>query len=339
MKRRMFVRNLTAMGALSVLSSGNLFSRRPYDETMLEGEGFQFKYRTVSVSHIPEMETFMNGLKDSGKLSNNPTYRKYLGGMKFHVPPSFPEAKFIIVVAIPQNITRLNFQLHGEVRPVPVAPGYVDNGISMKTIQDVVRTKIIGDPDARLERARIPQKMAAVRSGLAKYGKNNISFVEGMGSYHQLLTFYSDYPFKNDCWGRLKMLPECKGCFICMKECRSKVIRKDNFVIDVGRCVTLYNELTDPMPEWMPAESHNSLIGCLACQYPCPVNIPYNNHVATLPDITEDETRMVLSGKEDKKLWDSVRRKLNPVGGSNNLSYLSKNLNLVIHNTTKYLST
>ena len=39
----------------------------------------------------------------------------------------------------------------------------------------------------------LPQKRLAVRSGLAEYGRNNICFVDGMGSVITLFVFISDF--------------------------------------------------------------------------------------------------------------------------------------------------
>ena len=41
-------------------------------------------------------------------------------------------------------------------------------------------------------------KLAAVRSGLAQYGRNNICYVEGMGSFFSFHAYLTDRVFEED---------------------------------------------------------------------------------------------------------------------------------------------
>ena len=84
-----------------------------------------------------------------------------------------------------------------------------------------------------------------------------------------MLAFYSEQKLP-DHWQVLKMLRLCKGCSICTRECPTGAIHKSSFVINPEKCITLYNELSAPLPDWIPAKAHNALIGCLKCQKTCP---------------------------------------------------------------------
>jgi epoxyqueuosine reductase len=76
--------------------------------------------------------------------------------------------------------------------------------------------------------------------------------------------------------------------------------------------------------------AHNTLIGCLRCQKRCPANKDVTDDVEMLAEINEAETRMILLNKPEKKLFESVKRKLKRVDGADDLAYLSRNLNLVL---------
>lgn len=115
-----------------------------------------------------------------------------------------------------------------------------------------------------------------------------------------------------------------------MKGCPTKCLTEENFVIDVGKCITLYNELPDPLLKWINPKAHNALMGCLSCQYDCPENKAYLNNTDTLEDITEEETKMLLTGGTDKKLQESVKSKLKRIGGSSDLAYIGRNLKVLL---------
>lgn len=49
------------------------------------------------------------------------------------------------------------------------------------------------------ERAdNLPLKRLGVQSGLSKYGRNNITYIEGMGSQFSLVAYFSDMPYEHD---------------------------------------------------------------------------------------------------------------------------------------------
>ena len=176
-------------------------------------------------------------------------------------------------------------------------------------------------------------KQLAVRSGLAAYGRNNITYIDGFGSFHQLQAFYTDQPLEVH-WGKLQMYRLCKGCRICLDDCPTGAIRSSDFVIDPARCITLFNEYPDPLPAWIPASAHNALVGCLRCQLTCP-----GNEVAGRPDLGPG--RRVGSGnngaagrqagREDQAgaAGETFRR----IDGGDDLSFIARNLRLVLDAT------
>ncbi|MEE9378294.1 MAG: hypothetical protein V3V33_09695 [Candidatus Lokiarchaeia archaeon] len=70
----------------------------------------------------------------------------------------------------------------------------------LKVINEMIEflTEILKPGEYNVAYARLPQKTLAVRSGLAEYGRNNITYIPGMGSFHRLTTLYSDFPTEED---------------------------------------------------------------------------------------------------------------------------------------------
>jgi len=61
---------------------------------------FKYRYKTVSVDHLNEMQEDIDKLRREGKLSDNETYRSYIDSKKFEIPDTLPNAKSIIIIAI-----------------------------------------------------------------------------------------------------------------------------------------------------------------------------------------------------------------------------------------------
>jgi epoxyqueuosine reductase len=190
---------------------------------------------------------------------------------------------------------------------------------------------VLRNDTAKLERATLPLKLLAARTGLAEYGRNNITFVRGMGSFHRLVAYFTDQPSARGTWHSVRPMHLCRGCSICTINCPTRAIRPDRFVINAGRCVTLYNELPEPIPPWIPATAHNALVGCTRCQWTCPGNAQAMNRVEKLAELTEAETAMLLSGTNDDALRASVVSKIARNGLAGDIAHLARNLRLVIH--------
>ena len=164
---------------------------------------------------------------------------------------------------------------------------------------------------ARVVRARgIPQKRLAVRSGLGRYGRNCICFVDGMGTYLALFSFYTDAVFPDDSWQDVSMLDACRHCKICVGLCPTKALSKNRIMLDAGKCVTLYNEVEGVFPKWIPGKAHNALQGCMKCQTKCPVNMKVADSTGVLEALTEEEVQKIVAEKSDPVLLESLSRKL-----------------------------
>jgi epoxyqueuosine reductase len=154
-------------------------------------------------------------------------------------------------------------------------------------------------------------KLLAVCSGMATYGKNNIAYVEGLGSFVRLKAFLSDMPADRSDGFKPQVMKECDRCKACLNECPTKAIVPDRFLIHAERCITFLNEGNEEFPEWVDPAWHNSLIGCMKCQLVCPVNKLLIKWVEEGEDFNETETELILNGAPLDRIPPATAHKLN----------------------------
>jgi len=297
--------------------------------------GLDFQYRSISIGRLGEMREWFDKLDKGGKLSQQPIYRKYIGSFDFTPPKDLPGAKSIIIMSLPDWISSVTFHHRGKSRDLLIPCGYVDFGLAQETIDKWVSTEILKDPAAQFVSARKrPLKTLAASSGLAAYGKNNISYVEGYGSCHALCAYFTDKSLP-DQWGPLHMLRQCKGCRICTAACPTKAIRAEEFVIDAGKCLSLYYEREEPLPSWIDASAYHTLAGCLDCQYTCPANRDEIKKIRKIGDISEQETELLLTGGTDAALRASIAKKLASFSVVSDFEFFLRNFRLAWANAVK----
>jgi epoxyqueuosine reductase len=271
-----------------------------------------YKYRTLPVTRFPALQTEFDRVRQSGTISRAKTFVDQLAPLSFKIPADFPGAKSVVVVAAFVKPMYANFRLDGNSYRILVPPQYYRDDMNAAALKGVVQKDIVKTAGSRVVDVseRIPLKLLAARAGLGYYGRNNLIFVEGMGSYNLLYAYLTDYQFPEDGWTQLEVLDRCRRCDHCDRICPTGCIVRSNFVIDIDRCLTLYNEHPGAFPNWVPANAHHALMGCLKCQSPCPVNGGIADLYGTLEDISEEETRKILNGAPDDPLLNVLQRKL-----------------------------
>ncbi len=306
------------------------------------GTGFapnplDFQYRTVAIEHLGEMKRAIEKLNGERRVSQQKTVQSYLKDLEYQAPKEMPNARSLIVVSTPWLLHSVGVRWK-QTEHILLIPGgyfYYEDQAFREPLRTQVAQRAVGDPGAKLAFANPPLKTLAVRSGLAQYGRNNITYVDGYGSFHVLWTFYSEAVLP-DQWTRpYRMMRICEGCAVCLQECPTKAIRESDFVIDGGRCITTYNEMKEPLPEWIDAKAHNALIGCLKCQYDCPANRGLNQRYEHVADLSEAETAMLVNEQHDAKLEASISEKFKGLGDwfSKDMKYLSRNVRLALANS------
>ncbi|MCL2573733.1 MAG: hypothetical protein FWE34_04175 [Defluviitaleaceae bacterium] len=225
------------------------------------------KLAVVSIENIREMQKDMEKYRSENDATLS-AYEKSIYDEVFQFDKLLPNAQSIIIVAIPRPAyANVTFDHNGKQYK-----GF--SGVAAKAektasyITDFVRSKgyeINREP-------RLPQKRIAVQSGLAQYGRNNIAYVDGMGSALALMAFSADMPCENTEWREVVVSSVCKNCEICQTLCPTNAIKRDKFHIDSNICLTRMNRSHDDFPDWLPPGAHHSMYYCLMCQMHCPMN-------------------------------------------------------------------
>ena len=298
---------------------------------------FVYKYKTISVDHIEELQEEIDKLRFAGKLSDNEIYRGYIDTRRFEIPENLPNAKSIIVIAIFTKLALINFYLKGKEHEIMIPPNYYDDGLTNDILENLILKKIIKEPGYKIELTRnLHLKLLAVRSGLGKYGRNNICYVDKMGSMLNLYACYTDFQFEEDNWTEMKMMDHCRNCKICINNCPTNAIpsiSNESFVINAGKCISVYNEIDGKIPDWISAKAHNALMGCMRCQLPCPGNREVIKLTDRFEDITETETEMILEGITEEEFLNSLSNKLKmfyPSDANRFFPRLKRNLEVLI---------
>ena len=142
--------------------------------------------RIVAIQHLGELQEEIEGHYRQG-LFDKQFYQESLTSFVLSPPDSLPEARSLIVVAVPRPQFQVVFTWRGKPVPVLVPSYYLCWREAEKQLENSL-ARILSPSGHRVIRAALPQKLLAVCSGLGQYGRNNICYVPGMGSFHRLWT-------------------------------------------------------------------------------------------------------------------------------------------------------
>jgi epoxyqueuosine reductase len=294
-----------------------------------------FKSISVSTEHLPELRRNFEKLlveKTLKKEFYDEIVSRYGLHWHFELPVSFRTARSIIMTAVPQPKTSLQFELYGEKHLAIVPPTYIHD--TDKVALDML-SPLLAKDGYKIQTALLPSKLIAVRSGLAKYGRNNIAYIDGWGSYFRLRAFFSDIPCSQDNWQEPAAMELCSKCTACINKCPTRAISADRFLVDAGQCLTFFNEGLEEFPAWIHPKWHNCLIGCMVCQDVCPANKDHTAWVMPGGDFSEEETVMILDGVPEASLPADTAQKLQKVNMLESYDLLQRNLGALIDKTRK----
>lgn len=285
-----------------------------------------FRSAIVSSDHAEELRLSIDRMLQSGLIADA-VYRLYPDIFNAMLKPDAEWARSIIAVAAPQPMLDAVFTVDGKKHSTIIPPTYdqtVDERVAALIGEELV------SHGYRISPATLPKKLLAARSGLARYGKNNITYVEDMGSFHRLMAFYTDLPTVRDAWQEPQVLGECDGCNACTKKCPTGAIDPDRFFLHAEKCLTFHNESSQAYPEWIDESWHHCLIGCIRCQQYCPVNNDVRSWIEPFAEFSEGETATFLSGSEGSDLLPEVIAKLRMTGLYEDPMAFARNLRSVL---------
>lgn len=300
------------------------------EELLLHLAECGYQWRTVSIHHLPELKEDIEGRYRQGLLDTE-FYQQRLAWFDFRIPDNLPEAKSMIVVAVPRPQSQAVFTWNGKTHALILPPTYVHYKGTRKRVEALL-AKILSTRGYHVGRTALPLKLLAVRSGLGYYGRNNICYVTGMGSFLQLVAVYSDLPCHEDTWREAQMMERCQHCQACLHGCPTGAIRSDRFLLNAERCIVFHNEKPGeiPFPPWLEPSWHNCLVGCLHCQRVCPENKHLLQWFEGKEEFSEEETNLLLEGATVHQLPSATEKKLRRLDWIEDVSSLPRNLGILL---------
>jgi epoxyqueuosine reductase len=286
--------------------------------------------RIVSIRRLRDLQAAIEAQVRQG-LIDEQFFQERLTFFQYHPPDDLPDARSLIIVALRDPRVRFTFHWQGQPVPVYVPPTYLNASRKEERVQDLL-AEVLGETGHRLAPAQVPEKLLSVCSGLARYGRNNITYVEGMGSYNIPAAFFTDLACEADEWQQPEALDLCDRCTACMRACPTGAIARDRFLLRAERCITFWNEKPPEVafPAWMDPAWHNCLVGCMHCQLACPENRAVGLVDEQGAEFSEEETGLLLAGTPLAELPLALTRKLAEWDHLYELDLLPRNLKVLL---------
>ncbi|HTY90652.1 MAG TPA: 4Fe-4S double cluster binding domain-containing protein [Methanocella sp.] len=285
--------------------------------------------RIVPISRLDDLRQGFDGLIQQGLIDEG-LNQEYLKRFVYRPPEGFSGAMSVIVMASRMPAIRFSF-IKNEVKiPVYIPPTYIHGARYDRKAQDTLAELLT---PYKVTPAVLPKKLLAVRSGLAAYGRNNITYIEGLGSCYWLSAFYTDMPCAEEgTWREPTMMESCNDCSICRDNCPTGAIVENRFLLHAERCIVFHNEMPGnvPFPSWMDETWHNSLVGCLYCQEYCPENKGMID-IVDGAEFSREETELLLAGTPEDKLPAPLVKKLEECDLLSILDIIPRNLTPLLH--------
>lgn len=249
--------------------------------------GEMVKYKSVPLEFLFRIKSQYDIILIA--LDTDADMRKTVERFRFS-PPELPFVpKSILIAAQASPLAMLDFD--GLLALMP--PIYYEFGSFEDKFADMCKEKYPTSQFAVGE--NIPKKALAVAAGLAQYGRNHISYIDGLGSFFDIAVLFSDREPEDTTFFKSKRMDCCEDCGKCIANCPTEAIG-DN-ALRVSRCITHYNENPNAIfPAWLPRAAHNAIIGCMRCQSCCPANAEVLAKQHPRVRFTKEETQAFLAG-------------------------------------------
>lgn len=281
-----------------------------------------------SVSLLEEVRSALQRRREAGEIEAG-FYREnldiftYLDGVPLENPQS------IILVAVPAPAHILSFVVGDKRIETILPPTYVRYRKTFAEVRDDLAEALSGS-GFRVELLNAPLKALGNRLGLLSYGRNNVGYIEGLGSYFQLVGLVSDMPYDDSMPPRPAetLLPRCRECRICAAACPTGAIDRERILLHAERCYTLFSESPPPIPESLKPPSPRCIIGCLRCQELCPENKGLLRHENAAVSFDAEETKAFLGMTPAKggRAFDRAQAKFQELGLTEGLPVFRRNL-------------
>jgi epoxyqueuosine reductase len=279
-------------------------------------------------SLVAEVRAALEKRRDAGEIEagffrDNLDSFTYLEGCPIKNPQS------VIIIAVPRPAHILSFSLGGKKIETILPPTYVRYRQIFEEVRDDLREALSGF-DCCLELLNAPLKALGNRLGLLSYGRNNVGYINGLGSYFQLVGLVSDKRFDQESAApgpAETLLSRCRDCRVCAAACPTGAIDRERILLHAGKCYTVFSESPKPIPESLKPPSPKCLIGCLRCQQVCPENKGLLRYESAAVSFNAEETEafLGLSEKSDQAL-DQATAKFLKLGMTEGFPVFARNL-------------
>lgn len=267
------------------------------------------RLKVISIEHLKELRRIIENFKDQEELND---FQKWIINKlyQFQIPREDFKVNSIILIAIHHPFyAKVDFIKEGKKKTFLSLVNCDFN----KT-EEYLR-KFVEENGYSIKLAKnLPMKRLGAHSGLAKYGRNNITYINGLGSNFTYATYFSDMMCEEDTWGKVENAANCSNCNLCIKHCPTGAILKNRFLIDNQKCLSCINEVPGEFPDWLSKTAHHTLYDCLICQRICPMNYKQMDTVIENISFTEEETNMLLAGKATDSFSNEFKRKIYRLG-------------------------
>ncbi|MCL2064346.1 MAG: hypothetical protein FWG98_08245 [Candidatus Cloacimonetes bacterium] len=218
------------------------------------------------------------------------------------------EVKSVIVVAYATPLVSMDFAIEDKIKTIYISPGYYAAHNKEKIIFEYLSPILNKEGFHISEAKKLPCKSVAVRTGLGVYGRNNIVYVDGMGSFCRFAMYLTDLPSDDEFYdgtAHLRYMKSCAECLKCVNHCPTQALNINQNTVDISRCLCWMTLMDVGSPDWVNLEWHNALFGCMMCQKFCPQNIDFMRNVARIGNYDELQTKAVLDNNADAELINS----------------------------------
>jgi epoxyqueuosine reductase len=122
---------------------------------------------------------------------------------------------------------------------------------------------------------------AAVRAGIAFYGRNTMAITRRHGSWVVLGALVTDVEIEPSPALGL----DCGSCRLCIDACPTGALDEPG-VLDATKCLSYWTQAPAPVPEAFRSELRDSVYGCDICQDVCPWNrgVEKRRHGVPIPE-------------------------------------------------------
>jgi epoxyqueuosine reductase len=295
-----------------------------------EKRGYQAAAGGVSL--LKEVRSSLEKRRDKREI-DNAFFRDYLDNFSYLEGSRLKNPQSILIVAVPRPAHILSFSLANKTIETILPPTYVGYRKFFEDVRGDLEAALSAH-NCHLEILSAPLKSVANILWLLSYGRNNIGYIEGLGSFFQLVGLLSDKrvgAISRPMGPSQKLLARCRECRICAKACPTGAIDKDRILLHAEKCYTLFSEAPEPIPEDLKPPSPRCLIGCIRCQKVCPENKGLLHYEEAAVSFDSEETLTFLGEEQESgQAMERAKAKFRKLGMTEDMPIFMRNFKRMV---------